>query len=256
MTRLAGKVAVVTGGAAGIGAAIAAGYAREGAMLVIADLSLEKATAIAGSLGGGAFGLEVDISSQDSVEAMADQIIKRVGRVDILVNNAGVTRAQPWFKITAEAFDRIFAVNVRGLVFVTQALAVHMVKQGRGSIINLTSGAGRRGLPLNGVYAASKAAIISLTQSSALAFAESGVRVNAIAPGGVITPMWHQSDEEISRQLGQPKGRMAEEFTKMIPMGRIGLPEDYVGVATFLACEDSAYMTGQILSVDGGLWMG
>jgi len=254
--RLQGKVAVVTGGAVGIGAAIASGLAREGAKVCVADISGAGAQAEASKLGPDAVGLEVDIANLESVKSMVEAVMDRYGRIDVLVNNAGVTRALPWLKVTAEEFDRIFAVNVRGLLFMTQAVVPHMIEGGGGSVINLTSGAGRRGSPVNVPYSASKAAVINLTQSAALAFASKGVRVNAISPGGVLTPMWRQADEEISAQRGQPKGSMAASFAQMVPLGRLGDPEDYVGIAVFLAGEESAYLTGQTISVDGGLWIG
>lgn len=255
MAKLTDKVALVTGAASGIGAEIAAGLAQEGAIVCIADLSLEKAQAVADGLAGEAFAVAVDIRDGASIAAMVETVIAHSGRIDVLVNNAGVFGAQPWFEITPQEFDRIFSVNVSGLLFVTQAVAPHMIARGSGSIVNLASGAGRRGDPTSVVYSASKAGVISLTQSAALSFAAKGVRVNAIAPGGVLTPMWDRVDAEFSETMGRPTGSMTAAFIPTIPLGRMATPSDYVGIAVFLASDDSAYMTGQTVNVDGGLFL-
>ena len=255
MTRLNGKIALVTGAVSGIGAAISADFAREGALVCVADLSQNQARAAAADLGGRAFGVGVDVSDVTSIQSMVDEVRTKVHHIDILVNSAGVFRAQPWFEITTEEFDRIFAVNLKGLLFVTQTVATHMIARGAGSIINISSGAGRRGDPTSVVYAASKAAVISVTQSAALSFAAKGVRVNAIAPGGVLTPMWERVDAEYCELRGKPKGSMTATFTAAVPLGRMGKPSDYIGAATFLASDESAYITGQTLNVDGGLFL-
>jgi D-sorbitol dehydrogenase (acceptor) len=255
MAQLQGKIALLTGAGRGIGAALAAGLAREGATVCVADIAEDQAKKTAAEIGGDAFGLPVDVGDPESIRTLVDRIIRLTGRIDILVNNAGVFGAQPWFDITPEEFDRVFSINVRGLLLVTQAVAAHMTAARSGSIINLASGAGRRGNPVSVVYSASKTAVISLTQSAALAFADKGVRVNAIAPGGVLTPMWTRVDADYSTARGQPTGSMSAAFTPTIPLGRMGTPEDYVGVATFLASDASAYMTGQTLNVDGGLFL-
>ncbi len=255
MARLDGKVALVTGAASGIGAAIAAAYAREGARVIVADLALHQASAVAETLGNRAFGLAVDVRDEASIAAAVASAIAGAGRIDVLVNNAGVFGVQPWGSITAAEVERIFSVNVRGLLFMTQAVTRHMVAQGGGTIVNLASGAGRQGNPFSVVYSASKCAVISLTQSAALAFAKQGIRVNAIAPGGVLTPMWDRVDAEYGAALGQPKGSMTEAFAKSVPLGRMATPADYLGVAIFLASGESAYMTGQTVNVDGGLFL-
>jgi D-sorbitol dehydrogenase (acceptor) len=255
MGKLAGKIALVTGAVGGIGAAVAAGFAREGALVCVADLSPAKVRAAAAELGSGAFGVAVDVSDLKSIQSMVDEVTQYAGHIDILVNSAGVFRAQPWFEITADEFDRTFAVNLKGLLFVSQTVAQHMIERGTGSIINLSSGAGRRGDPTSVVYAASKAAVISVTQSAALSFAANGVRVNAIAPGAILTPMWERVDAEYCELKGNPKGTMTATFVAAVPLGRMGQPSDCVGAATFLACDESAYITGQTLNVDGGLFL-
>jgi len=252
--KLDGKVALITGGAGGIGGAIAHAYAAAGATVVIADMSQAAARDVAGSIGGAALGLGVDVTSADSVDAMVRDAVAAAGRIDILVNGAGIFGFQPWGDIAAEDFDRIFAVNVRGLMLATQATAAAMGADG-GAIINIASGAGRRGNPLTVAYSASKAAVISLTQSAALAYAKTGIRVNAIAPGGVQTAMWDKVDAQYSAHAGGEPGSMTRNLVATIPLGRMSQPDDYTSIALFLACDDSRYMTGQTVNVDGGLFL-
>ncbi len=253
MGALAGKVAVITGGAGGIGQAIAGRYAAEGAVVCLADVSGADAQQAAADLGGEAFGVELDVTKEDSIAAMVDLVIERAGKIDVLVNSAGLYGLQPWLKITAADFDRIFAVNVKGLLFVTQAVGVGMVARGSGSIINIASSSGRRGNPSSVVYSASKMAVISLTQSAALGFAPHGVRVNALAPGGVVTPMWDRVKQLYSDAATVPGGDIDTSMAKSVPLGRLSVPDDHVAAAVFFASDASAYVTGQTLNIDGGL---
>jgi D-sorbitol dehydrogenase (acceptor) len=254
--KLEGKVAIVTGGAKGIGAAICRRYAREGARVAVADILKPEAAELAGGLGGGAFALDLDVSSRPSIEAAVDQVVATAGRVDILVNNAAIFDMAPFSEITEASFDRQFAVNVKGLLFVSQAVAAQMVKRGRGGkIVNFASQAGRRGEALVAVYCASKAAVISLTQSMGLALIKHGINVNAIAPGVIDTPMWDQVDALFAKYQGLQPGEKKREVGAAVPFGRMGTPEDIVGAAVFLASADADYVVAQTLNVDGGNWM-
>jgi NAD(P)-dependent dehydrogenase (short-subunit alcohol dehydrogenase family) len=188
--KLKDKVAIVTGGARGIGEAIVRAYAAEGAHVAVADVEIELARKLAGDLGGKAMAVRVDVRDAGSIEAGVAEVVAELGGIDILVNNAGIFNMGPLSEITEADFDRQFGINVRGLLFVTKAVAAQMQRQGRGGkIINMSSQAGRRGEAYVAVYCASKAAVISLTQSLGLELIKKGIRVNAIAPGVVDTPM-------------------------------------------------------------------
>ncbi len=254
--RLKGKVAVVTGGARGIGYAICERYAAEGARVAIADLNERDATAAAAAIGRGALGVAVDVTDQDSIDRLVATVVREAGRVDVLVNNAGVFEMAPILEITRESYDKVFAVNVQGLLFTLQAIARQMVHQGQGGkIINFASQAGRRGEALVAVYCASKAAVISITQSAGLALIKHGINVNAIAPGVVETPMWDQVDALFARYENLPLGEKKRQVGLAVPYGRMGRPADMAGAAVFLASEDADYVVAQTLNVDGGNWM-
>ncbi len=254
--KLRDKVSIITGGARGIGEAIARAYAAEGAHVVIADLETTKAEALAEELGGKALALALDVRDKASIEAMVATVISKLGGIDILVNNAGIFNMAPLPEITEEDFDRQFEVNVRGLIFVTKAVAAQMAAQGRGGkIINMSSQAGRRGEPHVLVYCASKAAVISITQSLGLELIKHGINVNGIAPGVVDTPMWDHVDMLFAKYEDRPIGEKKRLVGEAVPAGRIGKPEDYWGPAVFLASSDSDYVVAQTLNVDGGNWM-
>ena len=254
--RLNGKVAVVTGGAQGIGAAIARAYADEGAQVVVADVALDRAEALAAELGGAALALHLDVRHRDSIEAMVERVAAERGGIDILVNNAAVFDMAPLLEITEASFDRQFAINVKGTLFTLQVVAAQMVRQGRGGkIINMASQAGRRGEALVAVYCATKAAVISLTQSAGLGLIKQGINVNGIAPGVVNTPMWDEVDALFARYETLPKGEKKRQVGLAVPAGRMGTPDDYRGVAVFLASAESDYVVAQTFNVDGGNWM-
>ena len=254
--RLNGKVALITGGARGIGRAIAQRYVEEGAIVAVADLLAAEAEATARELGERAFAVAVDVTRQDSIDAMVEAVVKRAGGIDILVNNAAVFDMQPFLEITRENFDKQLNVNVKGLLFTLQAVARQMVAQGRGGkIINFSSQAGRRGEALVAVYCASKAAVISLTQSAAKALIPHKINVNGIAPGVVDTPMWDQVDALFAKYEGLPIGEKKRQVGAAVPYGRMGRPEDLTGMAVFLASEDADYVVAQTYNVDGGNWM-
>jgi len=254
--RLENKVAVVTGGARGIGRAICARYALEGAKVAVADLDSIEAQATAKALGANTFAVQVDVTRQDSIDQMVARVVEIAGGIDILVNNAGFFDMAPLLEITPQSYDKVFAINVKGLLFTLQAVARQMIKQGRGGkIINLASQAGRRGEALATVYCASKAAVISITQSAGLALIRERINVNGISPGVVDTPMWDKVDALFAqfehRQIGEKKRLVGEA----VPFGRMGTPDDLVGAAVFLASDDGDYVVSQTLNVDGGNWM-
>ncbi len=254
--RLNGKVAIVTGGAQGMGRAICRRYAGEGAQVAVADYNAAQAERTAQEIvaeGGEAFAVRADITKEDDIRAMVETVTTTAGGVDILVNNAGVGQIKPLFEISRKDWDWIFDVNVKGLFFVLQAVAERMVAQGRGGkIINLASQAGRRGEALVLHYCASKATVISITQSAALALAPHKINVNAMAPGIVDTPFWEEVDRQFARLMDLPVGEPKRRAVAGIPLGRIGQPDDAAGLATFLASADADYITGQTVNVDGG----
>jgi len=250
---LEGKVAVVTGGARGIGRAICERYVEEGAKVAVADIDIKEAETAATAIGESAFAVHLDIGRQESIDAMVGAVVERAGSLDILVNNAGIVSIGPFLEITPQIFDRIFTVNVKGLLFTLQAAARQMIKQGRGGkVINLASQAGRRGEALVAVYCASKAAVISITQSAGLALK---INVNGISPGVVDTPMWDENDALFAKYENRPLGEKKRIVGESVPYGRMGVPEDHAGAAVFLASSDSDYVVAQTLNVDGGNWM-
>jgi acetoin reductase-like protein len=254
--KLEGKVAIVTGGARGIGAAICRRYADEGARVAVADLLEEEADALAREIGRGAFGVRLDVARRDSIDAAMAKVVDQAGGIDVLVNNAGIFEMAPILEITAESFDKQFAVNTKGLLFMLQAVARRMVEQGRGGkIVNFSSQAGRRGEALVAVYCASKAAVISITQSAGLDLIKHRINVNGIAPGVIDTPMWDHVDAQFAKWENRPLGEKKRLVGEAVPYGRMGRPEDMVGAAVFLASEDADYVVAQTLNVDGGNWM-
>ncbi len=254
--KLEGKVAIVTGAARGIGRAIAERYVQEGASVVIADLLAEDARLTAQALAGDTLSVAVDITRQESIDHMVETVLDRFDHIDILVNNAGVFEMSPIVEITPESYDRVFNVNVKGLLFTVQAVARQMIAQGTGGkIINMASQAGRRGEGLVAVYCASKAAVISLTQSAGLDLIKHGINVNGIAPGVVDTPMWDVVDALFAEYEGLAVGEKKRAVGEAVPYGRMGLPADHAGAAVFLASSDSDYVVAQTLNVDGGNWM-
>ncbi len=254
--KLKDKVAIVTGGARGIGEAIVRAYAKEGAKVVIADVETAKAEELAKDLGAAAIAVKLDVRDKAQIDAAVAKAVETFGGVDILVNNAGVFNMSLLSEVTEADFDRQFGINVRGLLFMTQAVAAQMEKQGRGGkIINLSSQAGRRGEAYIAIYCASKAAVISLTQSMGLELIKKRINVNAIAPGVVDTPMWDTVDSLFAKYENRPIGEKKRLVGESVPFGRMGRPEDYQGPAVFLASSDSDYVVAQCLNVDGGNWM-
>lgn len=251
--RLKGKRALITGAARGIGRAFAEAYVREGAEVVIGDIDLPGAQVAAGEIGATA--LSLDVTDQASIDAcMAG--IAATGGLDILINNAAIFTAAPIAEITRADYDRAFAVNVAGTLFTLQAAARLMIAQGRGGrIINMASQAGRRGEPLVAVYCATKAAVISLTQSAALNLIPHRINVNAIAPGVVEGDHWDGVDAFFARLEGKPPGQKKHEVGAAVPYGRMGRAGDLTGMAVFLASDEAEYIVAQTYNVDGGQWM-
>ncbi|HQT76218.1 MAG: sorbitol dehydrogenase [Rhodospirillales bacterium 20-64-7] len=254
--KLQGKVAVVTGAARGIGRAICERYVAEGAFVFVTDLDAEKARGVAEALGKQAASLHLDVTRQDSIDAMIAAVVAQQGRLDILVNNAGIFDLAPIVEITRESYHRVFAVNVEGLLFTLQAAAKQMIAQGQGGkIINFASQAGRRGEALVAVYCASKAAVISLTQSAGLNLIKHRINVNAIAPGVVDNEHWDGVDRLFAKYEGLPPGEKKRQVGAAVPFGRMARPDEIAGMATFLASADADYIVAQTYNVDGGNWM-
>lgn len=256
MGRLEGKSALITGAARGIGAAFAERYVAEGARVAIADINLPQAQETAARLGDAAIAIEMDVANQASIEAAVDACTEAFGEIDILINNAAIFTAAPIVEIERADFDRVFNINVAGTLFTLQAVAKRMVAQGNGGkIINMASQAGRRGEPLVAVYCASKAAIISLTQSAGLNLIEHGINVNAIAPGVVDGDHWDGVDAFFAKYENKAPGQKKKEVGESVPFGRMGVAEDLTGMAVFLASDDADYIVAQCYNVDGGQWM-
>lgn len=251
--RLAGKTALITGAARGIGRAFAARYIAEGASVAIADIHpgiVDTAQDI------GAVPITLDVTDQASIKACVAEAGAALGQIDILINNAGVFTAAPIVDVTHDDYERTFAVNVSGTLFMMQAVARHMIDRGlRGKIINMASQAGRRGEPLVAVYCASKAAVISLTQSAGLNLIQHGINVNAISPGVVDGEHWDGVDAHFARLEGKAPGQKKAEVGAGVPYGRIGQADDLTGMAVYLASDEADYVVAQTYNVDGGQWM-
>ena len=254
--KLQGRIAVVTGAGRGIGRAICERYVQEGAFVFVTDVDEAKAQAVASALGQQAAALKLDVTSQGSIDAMIQAVVAQQGRLDILVNNAGIFDLAPIVEITRESYRRVFAVNVEGLLFTLQAAAKQMIAQGQGGkIINFGSQAGRRGEALVAVYCASKAAVISLTQSAGLDLIKHRINVNGIAPGVVDGEHWDHVDSLFARYEGLAPGEKKRQVGAAVPFGRMARPEEIGGLATFLASSDADYIVAQTYNIDGGNWM-
>jgi len=256
MNRLQGQNALITGGARGIGRAFADAYAREGARVAIADINLEAAIQTAEAIGDKAVAVHIDVTRQESIEAAVASTVDMLGGIDILINNAALFTAAPIVEIERADYDRVFAANVAGTLFTLQAVARHMIERGEGGrIINMASQAGRRGEPLVAVYCATKAAVISLTQSAGLDLVKHGINVNAIAPGVVDGEHWDGVDAFFARYENKAPGQKKREVGEAVPIGRMARADDLTGMAVFLASSEADYIVAQTYNVDGGNWM-
>lgn len=254
--RLAGKSAFITGAARGIGRAFAEAYVAEGATVAIGDINMEAAQKAAAAIGPAAYAVHLDVTDQSSIDAGVASVVAKAGKLDILINNAALFDAAETVDITRASFDRLYAVNVAGTLFMMQAAARQMIAQGHGGkIINMASQAGRRGESLVLVYCSTKAAVISMTQSAGLNLIKHGINVNAIAPGVVDGEHWEHVDSMFARLEGKKPGQKKAEVAAGVPAGRFATPADLTGMAIFLASSESDYILSQTYNVDGGQWM-
>ena len=242
--RFQDKVVMVTGGAAGIGRVTAEAFAREGAKLAICDVNPDAGEAAANALGPEASFEKVDVASEAAVSAWADAVAKRYGRIDVLVNNAGITRDSLLLRMKEADWDLVLNINLKGAFLCTRAAVRFMAQQRSGRIVNVASVVGVVGNVGQANYVASKAGLIGLTKTVAREFAARGITVNAVAPGFIETQMTAVLSDKVK-----------EAFLAQIPLGRAGSPEDVAAAVTFLASDQAAYLTGQVLHVSGGMYM-
>lgn len=254
--RLQDRHALLTGAGGGIGLAVAAAYLREGALCTVVDIADEpshEVQLLVSEHGDRMHYVAADVTKRNDISRMIETARQHFGAIRILYNNAALFDMAPLLESDEAMYDKLFAVNVKGMFFVMQAVLKQMVADKiQGAVINLASQAGRRGEALVSHYCATKAAVISYTQSAALAMAPHKIRVNAIAPGVVDTPMWKHVDALFARHEGLKIGEKKIAVGKAVPLGYMGTPEDIAGVAMFLASDEASYITAQTLNVDGG----
>jgi sorbitol-6-phosphate 2-dehydrogenase len=251
--KLDGQVAIVTGAAQGLGAALAQRLAKEGCKVVVADMNLEKAQEVAAALPD-AMAVHVDVSKEEMVNRLVDQTVEKYGRLDLFVANAGIVRSGPIETFEYDTWRQVIDVNLIGYFLCARAAARVMIKQNSGSIIQINSKSGKLGSYRNSAYAASKFGGIGLTQSLALELADYGIRVNAICPGNLLdSPLWQDSlFEEYARNQGITVEEVRAKYLGKVPLGRSCAYEDVANVMVFLASSDASYMTGQAINVTGG----
>lgn len=256
-SRLQGKHAVLTGAAGGIGLAVAEAYLAQGAVCTVADIVQQAPPELAALMARYPERLQyvpTDVTRMADLDALVTAAATRFGPITTLFNNAAIFDMAPFLESNEAMYDKIFAVNVKGAFFVLQKVLAHMVAQGvqGGSVVNMASQAGRRGEALVSHYCASKAAIVSYTQSAALAMAPHKIRVNGISPGVIATPMWKHVDALFAKFENLPLGEKQKQVGLAVPLGYMGSPSDICGAAVFLASDESSYVTAQTLNVDGG----
>ena len=249
------KVAIVTGAASGIGKVIAEAFAVEGAKVSIADINLEAANKTAEQIDGAAIAVEVDVSDRDSTEKMVEQVEDKLGALDVLVNNAGVSYITPFLDCSQELWDKTIAINLKGAFNCSQAAIGKMLPRKKGVVINMSSQSGKSGNSHYTAYCASKFGIIGLTQSLAIEFAGERIRVNALCPGVVFTPLWDQMIGDYAKKRGMKPKDVKPYFESKIPMGRLCTEKDVADTAVFLASDKASYITGQSINISGGAIM-
>ena len=247
MGMLDNKVAIVTGAGQGIGKAIAEKLAAHGATVIVTDVNQDTANATAASLDNGAIGIQTDVTSRESVDAMVDQVTRTHGRIDVLVNNAGWDKAGPFVDSDPADWDRVIQINLYGVLNTSKAVLPVMAAQGHGSIVNLASDAGRVGSSGEAVYSAAKGGVIAFTKATAREMARHQVNANCVCPGPTDTPLF--------ASIGGDDPKLRESLTKAIPFRRLAQPSDLANMVAFFASDQANYITGQTISVSGGLTM-
>jgi len=256
--RLENRVSVVTGGGSGIGAEICRFFAAEGAIVAVVDLRSEAAEEVAARIkktGGRAVAWTADVSDRQMVEKTADDIEAKLGPLAIWVNNAGVSRIVPFLECTEQLWDLTLQINLKGAFIGCQSAIRRMLPRRQGIILNMSSQSGKIGNSHYAAYCASKFGIIGLTQSLAVEFAKKGIRVNALCPGVVFTPLWNEMIKDYAQKRALKMEEVQPYLESKIPMGRLCTPEDVARTAVFLASDDAAYITGQAINISGGAIM-
>ena len=251
--RLEGKVAIITGAASGIGKAIAEKFAREGAKVAIADINLAMAEKTAREIGPAAMAVKVDVGDKACVEAMADKVEEKLGPLDIFVNNAGVSYVAPFLDCSEQLWDKTMLINLKGAFHGCQAAVKRMLPRKKGVILNMSSQSGKAGNSQYAAYCASKFGVVGLTQSLAVEFAAEGIRVNAICPGVVFTPLWDAMIKDYAKKRNMEPEQVKPYLESKVPLGRLCTPEDVANTAAFLASDQASFITGQSINVSGGL---
>ena len=247
MRGLTGRVAMVTGAARGIGLAIASRLAEEGAKIAIADINGDGAAHAAERIGGAAMGVRVDVTDTASIAVGVAAVVERLGTIDVLVNNAGWDKVEPFVRSEEATWDTVIAINLKGPIACTRAVLDSMIERRSGKIVSISSDAGRVGSAGEAVYAGAKAGIIGFSKTLARELARYGININVVCPGPTNTALFHE--------MAGGNEKLASSLKQAIPLGRLGEPEDLAGAVAFLASDDASFVTGQTLSVSGGLTM-